>query len=672
MFRKLNDIEIAILKQQACSADNWALISVKENFIPEAVSNTQFAGEVKLGVFAEKIVVEKGINKNSGIRNSYIENCTIGDNVLISNVNNLVNYDIEDNVAIENVGTIVVNGKTAFGNKTEIEVLNEGGGRELPIFDRLSAQIAYLLVVYRHDKVFTEKLEQLIRKHVDKKRSSRGYIGGNARILNTISVRNVNVGSFSIISGASKLEEGTIESCEEAPAKIGEDVVAKNFIILSGSLVDSGAIITTSFIGQGVIIGKQFSSENSAFFANCEGFHGEACSLFAGPYTVTHHKSTLLIAGMFSFYNAGSGTNQSNHMYKLGPVHQGILERGTKTGSFSYMLWPCRVGVFSVVMDKHGANFDTTELPFSYINVINGKSVITPAMNLFTVGTVRDSEKWPKRDRRKDPEKLDLINYDLFNPYTVGKIIRGSELLSELHESTPKTKEFATHKGAHINRLMLRTSRRYYDLAINVYMGNEIIKRLEKFDKIKSLDEVREILKPEVDFKESNWLDILGLIAPENSISDLMDSVKSEKILSLDELQKAFRQIHEAYDAEAYSWCVNLIEKRLGIKVGEISTEQLIKIIKDWKTNSIKVKTMVLKDAEKEFDQHSKIGFGIDGDEKTQIDDFEAIRGTYDNNSFVQSIRQEMDDINAKEIYLCTDLLPEEISSVYHKMKNEM
>ena len=58
---------------------------------------------------------------------------------------------------------------------------------------------------------------------------------------------------------------------------------------------------------------------------------------FAGPYKVTHHKSTLLIAGMFSFMNAGSGSNQSNHMYKLGPIHQGTLERGAKTTSDSYI-----------------------------------------------------------------------------------------------------------------------------------------------------------------------------------------------------------------------------------------------------------------------------------------------------------------------------------------------
>jgi len=194
------------------------------------------------------------------------------------------------------------------------------------------------------------------------------------------------------------LEEGTINSCKEAPTIVGEGVTAKKFIMLSGSKVDSYAIIDKTFIGQSVKMGKQYSAENSVFFANCEAFHGEACSVFAGPYTVTHHKSTLMIAGLFSFFNAGSGTNQSNHMYKLGPVHQGILERGSKTGSFAYLLLPDFVGAYTVVMGKHYANFDTTDFPFSYITEEKGKSELTPAMNIFTVGTRRDSEKWPTRD----------------------------------------------------------------------------------------------------------------------------------------------------------------------------------------------------------------------------------------------------------------------------------
>ena len=185
------------------------------------------------------------------------------------------------------------------------------------------------------------------------------------------------------------LESGTIVSCKEAPSFVGEGVIAKKFIILSGSKIDSGAMIEKSFVGQGVRMGKQYSAENSLFFANCEAFHGEACSLFAGPYTVSHHKSTLLIASFFSFFNAGSGTNQSNHMYKLGPVHQGILERGSKTGSFAYLLLPSIVGAFTVVMGKHYANFNTSDFPFSYISEEKGKSELTPAMNIFTVGTTQ-------------------------------------------------------------------------------------------------------------------------------------------------------------------------------------------------------------------------------------------------------------------------------------------
>ncbi|MEN8249865.1 MAG: DUF4954 family protein [Bacteroidota bacterium] len=648
MYRKINDAEITILKDRGCSAENWGDIFVDDGFIPETVWRTHFTGKVNLGVFYEFVEIEEGIKKHAGIRNAYIENCTIGDSVYISNVGSLVNYNVEEFAAIENVNTLVVNGETSFGNGTEIEVLNEGGGRELPIFDKLSAQIAYMMVIYRHEKKFIEKLEGLIGEYIETKTSTKGTISKHARVLNTRSLRNVYVGSHAVITGASNLEEGTVASCEEDPTTIGEDVVAKDFIVLSGSKVDSGAIITSSFIGQGVRIGKQYSAEGSAFFANCEGFHGEACSLFAGPYTVTHHKSTLLIAGMFSFYNAGSGTNQSNHMYKLGPLHQGIVERGSKTGSFSYMLWPCRVGAFSVVMDKHGANFDTSDLPFSYINYDKGKSVITPAMNLFTVGTVRDSEKWPKRDRRKDPDKLDLINFEFFNPNIVGGIVKGSELLGRLHESTPQTNKTVPHKGARINRLMLRTSKRYYDLALNVYMGNEVVKKLEQCNNLGNIEEVRSALKPETDSPGSKWLDLFGLIASEESINGLIDEVNSDKVSSVDQTLDALKTIHADYDKNAYAWFAELIEAKMELKLSEITSEQLVQIVTNWEANSIRMKNMILKDAEKEFDQNSKIGFGIDGDEQTRDDDFEAIRGSYDGNSFVKSIRQEIEDLSEK------------------------
>ena len=647
-YRLLTKEEISLLLSQGCFADNWTDISVNEDFSSNNIRDTRFEGKIKLGIFSGTIEIEKGISKKCGIYNSYIRNCEIADNVYISEVKSLTNYIIEENVAIENVGSLIVKEESTFGNGIEIEVLNEGGGRELPIFDRLSSQIAYLTVLYRHDKDFTNKLLGMIRDYSESKRSNRGRIESGARIQDTLIIRNVSVGGYATISGACLLEEGTIISRKEAPTFIGEGVIAKKFIILSGSRVDSGAMIDKSFVGQGVKMGKQYSAENSLFFANCEAFHGEACSLFAGPYTVTHHKSTLMIASLFSFFNAGSGTNQSNHMYKLGPVHQGILERGSKTGSFAYLLLPCIVGAFTVVMGKHYANFDTSDFPFSYITEEKGKSELTPAMNIFTVGTRRDSEKWPTRDRRKDPEKLDLIHFDLFNPYIVSRIVNGINILNDLAEKTPKTQDYVNYKGINIHRLLLKTARKYYEMALKVYIGQEIVKRIDDINSNSSISEIRKNFKTNVNEGTGKWVEICGLFSPASKIEELINAVKSGNIKSITGLNEKLREIYTNYDKYAWVWCANLIGRQTGTELDNITAGSLIQIISDWKTNSVKLNNMILKDAEKEFDSGSKLGFGIDGDEHTRDMDFQAVRGTYDENKFVSGLKKETIGIEEK------------------------
>ncbi|RKY75416.1 DUF4954 domain-containing protein [candidate division KSB1 bacterium] len=640
-YRKLNNTEIDSLLKQGCSAENWDNLLVKDGFVPERIINVHFAGKVKLGIFKQKLEIDRGISKPSGLYNSYIQDCTIDDNVYISDVKNLAHYDIANNVVIESVNMLTISGETSFGNGTVIEILNEGGGRELPIFDELSSQIAYLMVIYRHDNVFIEKLQALIDAYVSTKRSTRGVIQQGSKIINNSVVHNVNIGEYAVISGALHLEEGTIRSCKSDPVFISDGVVAKEFIILSGARVDDAAILDRCFVGQGVRIGKQFSAENSAFFANCEGFHGEASSIFAGPYTVTHHKSTLLIAGLFSFYNAGSGTNQSNHMYKLGPVHQGILERGAKTGSFSYMMWPCRVGAFTGVIGKHYANFDTADLPFSYILESEGKSVLMPAMNLSTVGTRRDSAKWPNRDRRKDPNKLDLINFELLSPYTVGKMLRGIKVLKKLEEETSEEQAFVEYNGVSIKRPKLKVGYENYEMAIKVYLGNEIVKRLEKLSNEATFEDVKAKLMPEKSDGRGNWVDLAGMLAPQTAVENLLKAVRTGQIATVQDLINNLKAIYENYDQTAWSWCIDLVQKQLGIDFKEITPQHLVQIVNDWKESSLKLNNMILKDAEKEFDARRQIGFGIDGDEVTKARDFEAVRGTYEENKFVAEVKKE-------------------------------
>jgi carbonic anhydrase/acetyltransferase-like protein (isoleucine patch superfamily) len=647
-YRALTDKEIKVLCQQGCQAREWKDISVQEGFSTENILKVSFSGKIKLGCFRDNVEVEKGVSKPSGLYNSYIHNCAIGNNVFISQVQNLVNYNIEDNVIIENTGSLVVNSESTFGNATNIDVLNESGGRELPLFDMLSAQIAYMVVLYRHDKELIAALKSMINEYSQSKKSSTGRIENGVRIQHSTAIRNVNFGAFASITGATLLEDGTVKSNQEAPVTIGEGVTAREFIVLSGSSISSGALIERCFVGQGVKMGKHFFAENSAIFANCECFLSEACSLFAGPYTVTHHKSTLLIAGMLSFFNAGSGTNQSNHMYKLGPVHQGIMERGSKSGSSCYLLWPCRVGAYTVVVGKHLANFDTTDFPFSYISEEKGKSILFPAINLFTVGTRRDSEKWPARDRRKDPVKLDIINFALYNPYIAGRMVNAIRILGELSDKASKTQEYISYSGINIPRLLLKSVRKYYETALKVYFGDEVISQIETLTGKPTFQDIRKKLQAEGEKGEGKWVDLFGMLAPVEEIDNLTRNIKSGRIKSIADVQAKLLEIHGNYKKYAWNWCVNHIQAETGEPIENISRERLIQIITDWKESSIRLNNMILKDAEKEYDISSRVGFGIDGEDGIRDVDFEAVRGTYETNKFVLGLKHECQEIEKK------------------------
>ena len=68
---------------------------------------------------------------------------------------------------------------------------------------------------------------------------------------------------------------------------------------------------------------------------------------------------------------------------------------------------------------------DTSNLPFSYLIEQRNTTYLVPGVNLRSVGTIRDAQKWPKRDKRKDPNRLDYINYNLLSPYTIQKMFKG-------------------------------------------------------------------------------------------------------------------------------------------------------------------------------------------------------------------------------------------------------
>jgi hypothetical protein len=641
-YKPLTDSEIEKLLLNGCTSNDWKNISVKKGFDPGKCHNVHFSGKIKLGLFSKSFNDESGVTINSGIVNAQIHNCTIGDNVSIYNVRDYIaNYTIKDEVVIRNCGRINTDGISSFGNGTPVAVLSETGARSVRIWDNLSAHQAYIIAMYRHRTAAIKKLEQLTGEYEALVSSETGFIGPNSVIHNCPNIRNVKIGPWTRIDGAIKLNDGSINSCYEDPVTIGPGVIMEHFIVCSGSVVNDSTLIDKCFIGQGCLLSKHYSAENSLFFANCGGYHGEACSVFAGPYTVSHHKSTLLISGMFSFMNAGSGSNQSNHMYKLGPVHQGIVERGSKTTSDSYLLWPARIGPFTLVMGRHSKNIDTSSLPFSYLIESNDESVLVPGINLRSVGTIRDAQKWPLRDMRKDPVKTDQIIFNMLSPFTVGKMIVGRDLLKKLQRESEPDAEFYLYNNMKITRHSLERGIRLYQTGITKFLGNSIIKRLEAIN-FKSNEELLKKLSSDPSQGRGEWIDLAGLIVPRNEVDKLLDRIESGNINSLEALSGSFANIYKSYSEWEWNWTVAAIEEEEGKMVNQFNAEDIIRIIEKWKRSVVDLDNLIFEDAGKEFNLSSMTGFGIDGNDEEKLLDFEQVRGVFESNSVVTAIRDHI------------------------------
>ena len=647
-YRNLTNSEIQALEASGCRARDWSqVLTSAEKVDADRICAVNFLGPVRFGRFDSEITLPGDVVKPAGIRCAALNNVTVGDNCLIENISNYIsNYEIGPGSCIENVDLMFVDGECSFGNGVEVSVMSETGGREVRIHERLGAQAAYIMTIYRHRPEMIRRLNEMASDFARSRTGRIGRVGSCVTIRNTRYINGVNIGDHTVVSGASRLRNGTITSNATAPVCIGHGVIADDFIICSGSSVEDNTTIGKCFIGQSCHFGHGYSATDSLFFSNCQGENGEACAIFAGPFTVTHHKSTLLIAGMFSFMNAGSGSNQSNHLYKLGPIHQGILERGAKTASDSYILWPSRIGAFSLVMGRHVTHSDTTNLPFSYLIEQQNTTYLVPAVNLRSVGTIRDAQKWPKRDGRKDPDRLDNINFNLLSPFTVQKMLKGIKLLQNLQYSSGELSDVYAYHSTKIKNSSLRNGINLYRTAITKFLGNSIIKKLENLPAGASDEEIRAALVPQTSTGAGYWVDLSGMIAPKDAVEEVMDRIEDGRIAGIEELNAEFADMHSHYYTYEWTWAYGHYKDFFGIDPETITAEQVISIVNQWKEAVIGLDKILYEDARKEFNLASMTGFGADGSKEDKEHDFEQVRGDFESNAFVTAV---LDHIKAKE-----------------------
>lgn len=519
-YRNLTINEITELSEQGCRCAEWQHIWVEDGFVTDNIYNVRFEGEIRLG----------------------------------------------ENVRMENVGIVRTTDGATFGEDYLISVKNEAGAGNVVLYSGLTAQTAALMMLAADDKPLFGKLRKMVSEYAGTHRPPCTTIGSNVTITDCRELTNVSIGNDCELCGASRLIDCTLSPTPEATIYIGDDVIMENVVVQAGSTVVDGARIYDTFVGEACHIGRGFTAENSLFFANSHMDNGEACAAFCGPFSVSHHKASLLIGGEYSFYNAGSATNFSNHAYKMGPIHHGTMERGSKTASGTHVLWPASIGAFSMVMGKIQTHPDTSMFPFSYVIGEGRKTYLVPGRNLCTVGTYRDVMKWPKRDKRPLNGRLSLITFDWLSPYVIERIRAGLQTMMEMQEEQGYEAEEYEGQGFFIKSQSLQRGIQYYKLALRMY-GNAN--------------------------KTSEWTDLLGLLIPTDALEQLKEDITGGDIADITTLESRFRDIYESYEqwkgfSENEAVCEQAHEEWLAAirkdaereyEMGDVSEEQITEFI---------------------------------------------------------------------------------------------
>ena len=589
-YRQLREEEINVLEDNSCWAEDWTSVLVDEDFKPNYFHRVMFYGKIQLGAFEKNVEIANGFFKHSGINNSTLRNVTVGDNCLIENISNYINnYKIGDDCYISNVCTLETTEGATYGKGNLISVLNEVGEGNLMLFDNLNSQFAAFMVKHSGDKEMKNQLRHIITREVKEGLPDCGVIGERVKIINTKEITNAILEDDCEVNGASRLSDCTLVTTNEANVYVGTGVIIENSIVSEGSRIVNSVKMQDCFVGEACQISNGFTASQSVFFANSYMSNGEACAAFCGPFTASHHKSSLLIGAQFSFYNAGSATNFSNHAYKMGPMHWGVLERGTKTASGAYLLLPATIGTFSVCFGKLMHHPNTRKLPFSYLIAEGNTMYLVPGRNITTVGLYRDIRKWPKRDTRPQGAQKSVVNFDWLSPFSVGEILKGKKILEDLRDASGDDVSYYNYHEYVIKANNLHKGIESYDIALRIYMG-AVLKRVQKWNLFGS---------PRASVGEGDWADLSGLLLPESEEQRLVDDIKSGALSTIGQINDRFEDINANYREYQWTWTYKMICDYYGVE--SIDDQLAERIHQDYVTARRAWIAEIRRDAEREF-----------------------------------------------------------------------
>jgi hypothetical protein len=439
-LRPLSDKEIEqLLRQGNLTTGEWSNIRVAKDFTPRRIWQNTFFGHVEIGAQTAEFEVS-GIKRKAGIYNSVIYDAKVEDNVFIKSVDGLTSYRVCTGAALVDCGSIQVTpGCTFFNGALLDEIGIETGGRGVKIFAEITLALAAMVMRSRKDKALLTAYAGAVDRYAALVKSDWGVIERNARVLNTNKVHNVWLGEAGQINNAVLVENATILSNNEEPAKISDGAYVKDAVIQWGAEISSMGILTQSVMLEHSHVEFHGKVHQSIIGANSGVAKGEITASLVGPFVGFHHQS-LLIAAFWpeGKGNIAYGANVGSNHTSRAPDQEILPGEGVFFGLGSSIKFPANYSKspYSIIATNVITLPQRVEFPFSLINLpAEAISGISPAFNELFPGwilsdniffIIRNAWKYEKRDKAK----REKVVFEIFRPDIMDLVVEARGRLS--------------------------------------------------------------------------------------------------------------------------------------------------------------------------------------------------------------------------------------------------
>ena len=435
--------EIERLVMNNNTASSWDTVWVTDEFDPGMVKDNKFYGTVRMGRVSCGALQYHDLRLPVGITNSSIHSCDIGDDCAIHGVHYLSHYIIGAHSMLFNIQEMSCTDHAKFGNgivkegepeevRVRIEIMNETGARSVMPFDGMIPADAYLWAKHVDDRVLQERLASITQRTVDHHRGYYGEIGERCVIKNSSIIKDVKIGTDCYIKGASKLKNITINSSNEEPSQIGENVILVNGIVGYGCRIFYSCTAVKFILGNNSNLKYGARLINSIMGDNSTISCCEVLNNLIFPGHEQHHNNSFLIASVIMGQSnmAAGATIGSNHNSRTNDGEL-VAGRGFWPGLCSSVKHSSRFASF-VLLAKgdYPAEMDIA-LPFALVsnNVAKDQLEVMPAYwwmyNMYALA--RNTWKYRTRDKRRT--KVQNIEFNTFAPDTMQEVIHARELL---------------------------------------------------------------------------------------------------------------------------------------------------------------------------------------------------------------------------------------------------